>query len=160
RRDRFRARRRVRGPRASRRRNGTRRALGPRGGARSVSRALATLGLVAFVGFGCQRSGDRATEQIVERVIAAHGRESKVAIDRDHGSISVTIGAVTKPPGWPSVVPIYPNASRAKIDEQRGDARRLSFVTEDAAQELDQFYRKRLASEGWQLDTTLDQSVR
>src|SRR5262249_8684016 len=93
-------------------------------------------------------------------MIAAHGRESKVDIDREHGSISVTIGAATKPPGWPPVVPIYPNASRAKIGEQRGDTRRLSLLTEDAAQELGQFYRKQLASDGWQLDAALDGSVR
>ncbi len=125
-----------------------------------MSRMLSAVGFLAILAFGCQRSSDRATEQLVERVIAAHGRESKVDIDREKGSISVTIGVATKPPGWPSVVPIYPNASRAKIDEQRGDARRLSVVTEDAAQELDQFYRKQLASDGWQLDSTLDRSVR
>jgi hypothetical protein len=125
-----------------------------------VSRTLSVLGFLAMLVLGCQRSSDRATEQIVEGVIAAHGRESKVDIDRERGSISVTIGAATKPPGWPPVVPIYPNASRAKIDEQRGNARRLSLVTEDAAQELDQFYRTQLASDGWQLDTTLDRSVR
>jgi hypothetical protein len=125
-----------------------------------VSHTLAVLGFLAVLALGCQRSSDRAAEQIVEEVIATHGRESKVHIDREHGSISVTIGAATKPPGWPLVVPIYPNASRAKIDEQRGDSRRLSLVTEDTAQELDQFYRKQLASDGWQLDTTLDSSVR
>jgi hypothetical protein len=121
---------------------------------------LSAIGLLAIVALGCRRSGDRATEQIVEQVIAAHGRESKVDIDREHGSISVTIGAATKPSGWPSVVPIYPNASRAKIDAARGNSQRLSVVTEDAAQELDQFYRRTLASEGWELDATLDGSVR
>ncbi len=125
-----------------------------------MSRTLSALGFLALIALGCQRSSDRAAEEIVEGVIAAHGRESKVDIDREHGTISVTIGAATKPPGWPPVVPIYPNASRAKIDEQRGDTRRLSLLTEDAAQELDQFYRKQLASDGWQLDTTLDLSVR
>jgi hypothetical protein len=125
-----------------------------------VIRTLPALGFLAIVAFACQRSGDRATEQIVERVIAAHGRHSKVDIDREHGSISVTIGEATKPPGWPSVVPIYPNASRAKIDEERGNARRLSLVTADAPQELDRFYRTQLTNDGWQLDATLDRSLR
>ena len=125
-----------------------------------MSRTLSVVGFLAILAVGCQRSSDRATEQLVERVIAAHGRESKVDIDRERGSISVTIGVATKPPGWPSVVPIYPNASRAKIDERRGDARRLSVVTEDAAQEMSRFYREQLASDGWQLDTTVtDRSV-
>ncbi|HSD10301.1 MAG TPA: hypothetical protein VLF14_04905 [Candidatus Binatia bacterium] len=123
-------------------------------------RTLSALGLLAIVVCACQRSGDRATEEIVERVIAAHGRESKVDIDRKHGSIAVTIGGATKPPGWPSVVPLYPNASRAKIDEKRNDAQHLSIVTEDTPQELGRFYRTRLANDGWQLDATVENSVR
>lgn len=122
-------------------------------------RTLSALGLLAIVLCACKRSGDRAAEQILERVIAAHGRESKVDIDRERGSISVTIGAATKPPGWPSVVPIYPNAKRAKIDEKRGDVQHLSIVTEDTPQELDEFYRTRLANDGWQLDASVEHSV-
>jgi hypothetical protein len=125
-----------------------------------LNRTIPAVALLAIAVLDCQRSSDRAAEQIVERVIAAHGRESKVEIDRERGSIFVTIGAATKPPGWPPVVPIYPNASRAKIDEKRGDAQRLSIVTEDAAQEVDQFYRRQLANDGWQLDATVDRSVR
>ena len=125
-----------------------------------MTRTLSALGLLAILLCACQRGRDRASEEIVERVIAAHGRESKVDIDREGGSISVTIGGATKPPRWPSVVPIYPNAARAKIDEERGNVQRLSVVTEDTAQELDQFYRAQLANDGWQLEATVDQSVR
>ncbi len=123
-------------------------------------RTLSVLGLLAILLCTCQRGRDRATEEIVERAIAAQGRESKVDIDREHGSISVTIGGATKPAGWPSVVPIYPNANRAKVDEDRGNAQRLSVVTEDTPRELEQFYRAQLANEGWQLEATIDRSLR
>ena len=108
--------------------------------------------VLAVLAGACQRSQDQATEAVVERVIAAKGRESKVEIDREHGTIRVTLGGAIKPAGWPEAVPVYPNAERAKIDGGGdGESRRLSVMTADSLADLRSFYRETLAKDGWAL---------
>jgi hypothetical protein len=110
--------------------------------------------------FACERSQDRATETVVEKLIASKGRESKVEIDREHGEIRVTLGGAIKPAGWPSAVPIYPHAEHAKVrksdqTETGGGSGappdRLSVVTADSVGELRQYYRDVLIHDGWSL---------
>ena len=101
---------------------------------------------------GCQKSQDRATEAVVEKIIASKGRESKVEIDRDHGEIRVTLGSAIRPSGWPAAVPIYPHAERAKIDRAGDASDRLSVTTADSIAELRAYYRDALSQDGWSLD--------
>jgi len=111
-------------------------------------RAGAWLMLLALC--ACQRGRDEAVETIVEHAIAAHGRESKVTIDREHGAISVDLGPAVKPSGWPAAVPMYPHASRAKIQPSTG-GQRLAITTDDSPREVDGFYREELRRQGWQV---------
>ena len=124
-----------------------------------MRRPLAVLTAVLAL-VGCERSQDRATEAVVEKLIASKGRESKVEIDRQHGEIRVTLGGAIKPAGWPSAVPIYPQAERAKIrksdptDTSRAGGaspNRLSVVTADSIGELRDYYRDALVHDGWSL---------
>jgi hypothetical protein len=124
-----------------------------------LRRPLAVLA-AAFTLIGCERSQDRATETVVEKLIASKGRESKVEIDREHGKIRVTLGGAIKPAGWPSAVPIYPHAERAKIrksaeTESSGGSGappdRLSVVTADSIRELREYYQDALVHDGWSL---------
>ena len=111
-------------------------------------RAGVFLSLLALC--ACQRGRDDAVEKIVEHAIAAHGRESKVTIDREHGSISVDLGTAVKPSGWPAAVPMYPHASRAKIESGIG-GQHLAITTDDSPREVDGFYREELRRQGWQV---------
>jgi hypothetical protein len=116
-----------------------------------MSRGRAAMFL--FVGvLGCQRDRDRTTESVVERAIASQGRESKVTIDRDHASITVDLGGVTKPKGWPAAVPFYPRANRAKLEAAESDVRRLLFTTDDSSKVIADFYAQELARLGWQVE--------
>lgn len=125
-----------------------------------MRRAPASAALsIALLFCACQPSRDRAMEDVIERVIASHGRESRVAINRDHGSIVVAIGGATKPSGWPDTVPIYPNANRAKIDDRASERQRLTILTEDGTKEIGDFYRARLANDGWRLEMGAGQSL-
>ncbi|MBI2963789.1 MAG: hypothetical protein HYY35_08555 [Deltaproteobacteria bacterium] len=110
----------------------------------------ALLALAALA--ACRRGPDRAAEQILEQVIESGGREAEVAIDRDRGSITVQLGRATAPPGWPSGVPIYPHASRAKVEHGGGDTRRLWVASDDPVDDLAAFYRRELGSAGWQVE--------
>jgi hypothetical protein len=108
--------------------------------------------VLLFLGVaGCQRDRDRTMEKLVERAIAAQGRESKVTIDREHASITVDLGGVTKPEGWPVAVPFYPRANRAKLEAEQGDLRRLMLTTDDSASAIRSFYSQELARLGWQV---------
>lgn len=99
----------------------------------------------------CRRSSERAAEKIVEKAIEWQGREAEVAIDREQGSITVTLGRAIAPRGWPQAVPIYSHAKRAKIDSSGGGARRLWVATDDSLDEIAAFYRQELAKSGWQI---------
>ena len=114
---------------------------------------LATLAL-----FACQRGSDEAVERVVEHAIAARGRESKVTIDREHGSITVDLAGAVKPSDWPTAVPLYPHASRAKIEKSDGAAHRLALTTDDSVGEVGGFYRRELARLGWQVDDDAERS--
>jgi len=122
---------------------------------RRASAALVVLTLVA-----CQRGRDETVERVVEHAIAARGRESKVTIDRERGSITVDLGGAVKPPGWPSAVPLYPHAARAKVEAAQGDAQRLAIVTEDSVADVRGFYRGELARLGWELEESGDRAFR
>jgi hypothetical protein len=119
-----------------------------------MRRGLCTVAVVATLAVACQRSQDRAAERLVEKAIEAHGREAKVAIDRQHGSITVTLGGVVRPEGWPESIPLYPKASRAKVETKSGDARSLSLASDDSPAVLSEFYRKELTRAGWELPST------
>jgi hypothetical protein len=113
--------------------------------------------MLVLVGvLGCQRDRDRTMESVVERAIASQGRESKVTIDRDHASITVDLGGVTKPTDWPAAVPFYPHANRAKLEAAPGDVRRLLLTTDDSSKVIADFYSQELARLGWQLETPED----
>lgn len=112
-------------------------------------------GLAAMVALAaCERSRDHAVEQVVESVIASHGRDAAVVIDREQGSIRVTLGRVRVPRGWPAAVPIYQGATKAKIEDPRPDRTRLSLTADDSPKEIAEFYRRTLAETGWRLQTT------
>ncbi len=112
--------------------------------------AAATLAAAALA--GCRRSSDPAVERIVEKAIESQGREAEVTIDRDHGSITVTLGRAIAPRGWPLAVPIYSHASRAKIEPGEKGAQRLWVATDDSIEKLSAFYRRELGKSGWQLE--------
>ena len=113
-------------------------------------RRTAVLAMLAL--FACQRGRDEAVERVVEHAIAAHGREAKVTIDRERGAITVDLGGAVKPSDWPSAVPLYPHASRAKIEKSDGAAQRLAITTDDSVGDVGGFYRRELARLGWQVD--------
>ena len=100
---------------------------------------------------GCQRDRDRTMESMVERAIKSQGRESKVIIDREHASITVDVGGVTMPEGWPAAVPFYPRANHAKIETLSGDVRRLRLTSDDSSAAMADFYSRELARLGWQI---------
>ena len=100
---------------------------------------------------GCQRDRDRTMEGMVERAIASQGRESKVTIDREHASITVDVGGVTMPEGWPAAVPFYPHANHAKLEKVSGNARRLLLTSDDSSAVMADFYSRELARLGWQI---------
>src|SRR5204862_73587 len=111
---------------------GARRAVGDRRRAhRVIRRRIALLATLAL--FACQRGRDETVERVVEHAIAARGREAKVTIDRERGAIRVDLGGAVKPADWPSAVPLYPHASRAKIEKSDGAAQRLAITTDDSA---------------------------
>lgn len=114
-------------------------------------RRLAPLIAVSLL-CACQRSQDRVTEEIIERAIGAGGRESKVSVDRERGSIQIDLGAATTPDGWPPVVPIYPRAERAKIESRSEAGHRLSVVSADSVTQLSEYYRGELAHRGWRVE--------
>lgn len=113
-------------------------------------RHAALLALAALA--ACRRGSDHAAERILEQAIEAGGREAEVTIDRGRGSITVQLGRATAPPGWPSEVPIYPHASRAKVEPGDGDTRRLWVASDDPIDQLAAFYRRELGSAGWQVE--------
>ncbi|MGH7897987.1 MAG: hypothetical protein ACREQQ_08540, partial [Candidatus Binatia bacterium] len=114
-----------------------------------MKRALLVVTVLGWL--GCQRTEDRATERVVESLIEAQGREAKVDIDRERGSITVDIGRAIAPEGWPDDVPVYPNALGAKVEDRRSDGRRLSLTTLDPVKRLARFYRDKLEKKGWQV---------
>lgn len=107
--------------------------------------------LAALVLFACERSRDHAVEKVVESAIEANGREASVAIDRAHGSITVTLGQARVPAGWPAAVPVYGAATKAKVVEGGPDRQRVTVSTDDSAKDLAEFYRRALADGGWSL---------
>ncbi len=108
--------------------------------------------LVLFAIGACQRTEDRATEAVIEKVITANGREAKVNIDREKRSITIDLGGPSVPSGWPAEVPIYPSASKAKIEREAEGKRWLAITTSDPVAPLERFYREELTSKGWQVD--------
>jgi hypothetical protein len=116
-----------------------------------MSRGKAAILLLVGV-LGCQRDRDRTMESMVERAIASQGRESKITIDREHASITVDLGGVTKPEGWPAAVPFYPRANRAKLEAAPRDVRRLLITTDDSSKVIADFYSQELARLGWQIE--------
>src|SRR5436853_4647383 len=105
------------------------------------------LGAMTFL--GCQRSQDRTIERIAEQAIAEHGREATVKIDREHGAITVDLGAALEPAEWPKAVPFYPHASKAKA---KTGGHELSITTDDSVDEVVDFYRRELADLGWHVE--------
>lgn len=120
-------------------------------------RPLALVVVVSgIVWAGCERSRDRAVEKVVEAAVAAHGRQAAVAIDRQQGSIRVTLGRARVPDGWPPAVPFYENAIRAKIEDPGPRSRRISVTTDDSPREIGEFYRRTLSEAGWRLQINAD----
>ena len=119
-----------------------------------MRRAACTAAVLATLALSCQRSQDRAAERLVEKAIEAHGREAKVDIDRQRGSITVTLTGAVPPAGWPEAIPLYPQASRARVETNSGDAPRLSITSDDSPAELSEFYRQELARAGWELPSS------
>jgi len=109
------------------------------------------LGAATFV--GCQRSRDQTVERIAEKAIAEHGREATVRIDREHGAITVDLGAAVEPAEWPKAVPFYPHASKAKA---KAGGHELSITTDDTVDEVVAFYRRELADLGWRVEGSAD----
>jgi hypothetical protein len=110
--------------------------------------------VLATLAVGCQRGQDRAAERLVEKAIEAHGREARVDIDRQQRSITVTLGGPVRPAGWPAAVPLYPKASRTRVETTSGGARRLSLACDESPVELSEFYRRELGRAGWKLAST------
>ena len=104
------------------------------------------------IALGCERAGDRAAEGIAEKAIADRGRSSTVEVDRERGSITINLGAATRPKRWPEDVPFYPNARRARAEKPAGDRQRLMLRSGDRVADLATFYRERLAAEGWNVN--------
>jgi hypothetical protein len=107
------------------------------------------IGAATFV--GCQRSQDRTIERIAEKAIAEHGREATVKIDRQHGAITVDLGAAVEPAEWPKAVPFYPHASKAKA---KAGGHELSITTDDSVDEVVEFYRRELTDLGWRVESS------
>lgn len=116
-----------------------------------TTRTACLLTLVA-VALGCERAGDRAAEEIAEKAIADRGRSSTVEVDRERGTISIDLGAATRPKRWPDDVPFYPNARRARAEKPAGDRQRLTLRSGDRVADLTSFYRERLSAEGWSVN--------
>jgi hypothetical protein len=116
-----------------------------------MSRGKAAILLLVGV-LGCERDRDRTMESVVEQAIGSQGRESKVVIDRGHASITVDLGGVTRPKGWPEAVPFYPRANRAKLEAAPGAVRRLLVTTDDSSKVVADFYSQELARLGWQIE--------
>lgn len=117
---------------------------------RRVAAILLALGALA-----CQRSADRIAEEIAERVIEERGRESEVRIDRESRSIVVDLGRAVRPNAWPSDVPFFDEARRAKASPPSGGAQRLTLSGGDD-EAIERFYRERLAAEGWTVEREKD----
>jgi hypothetical protein len=108
-----------------------------------------TVALAALlVAAACRTAKDETAERLVEKAIAAAGREASVEIDRARGAILVEMRGELKPEGWPADIPVYPDATRlrAHTDEP---ALRLSLAADDPAPKLAAFYRDELAAAGW-----------
>ena len=99
----------------------------------------------------CERAKDRTAEELVEKVIAGSGRQAKVVIDRQHGSITVDLGGPTVPAGWPADVPVYPKGIRVRVAEESPERQRLSLTTHDSVAALLTYYRRELPSAGWKV---------
>ncbi len=115
-----------------------------------MRRAKTVLVLLAIG--ACQRTEDRATEAVIEKMISANGREAKVNVDREKRSITIDLRGPSVPSGWPAEVPIYPSASKAKIEREADGRRWLAITTPDPVRPLERFYREELTSKGWQVD--------
>lgn len=112
----------------------------------------ALLPALVVLAVACQRDRDRAVEDVVEHAIAAGGREATVTIDRERGSITVDLGAATRPKRWPTTVPMYPHASRAKVEGDLQEGRRLVLTSDRAGSEIADYYRSALSADGWAIE--------
>jgi hypothetical protein len=110
---------------------------------------VALLGVVVLT--ACDRMQDKAAERLVEKVLAENGRRATVDVDHERGEISVTLGGVAPPEGWPGEVPIYPDALRAHVDSKSEDHVRLSVMTTEPMRKLADYYRRELPSLGWRM---------
>lgn len=108
--------------------------------------------LLILAAFGCERPAEKAAEQVAESLIAGQGRESKVEIDRERGSVVVRLGAAIRPKRWPADVPFYAQARRAKASRPDEGKQRLTLAGSDDLEQVARFYRERLAAEGWTVE--------
>jgi len=114
-------------------------------------RSRALLGLF-FTVLACERPAEKAAEQVAESLIARQGREAKVEINRERGSVVVHLGAAFRPKRWPSDVPFYEQTRRAKASRPKDGKQRLTLAGSDDLDEVARFYRERLAAEGWTVE--------
>lgn len=115
-------------------------------------RRAALVAFLACFALGCERPAEKAAEHVAESLIAGQGRESKVEIDRERGSVVVRLGGALRPKRWPADVPFYPDARRAKASKVAEGQQRLMLGGSDDVQDIARFYRERLAAEGWTVD--------
>ena len=115
---------------------------------RSLAASLGALAILA----ACERPADRVVERVAENVLEEKGRHSAVRIDRERGSIVVELGRAVKPPRWPSDVPFFDEARRAKAAPVDGDSQRLTISGGEDVASMERFYRERLAAEGWTVE--------
>ena len=116
-----------------------------------MRRPAAWLGALVILA-ACERPADRVAERVAENVLEGKGRQSAVRIDRESGSIVVELGRAVKPSRWPSDVPFFDEARRAKAARTDGGSQRLTISGGEDVASMERFYRERLAAEGWTVE--------
>ena len=103
----------------------------------------------------------RATEQVVEETIEeATEKEAEVDISEGGEKITVeteegsfTVGKQELPENFPTDMPIYPGSTILSTSSN-ADNTVVIFSTDDSVETVTDYYKKELASDDWEVETT------
>lgn len=82
--------------------------------------------------------------------------DGSITYSNDEGT--ATIGASSLPDNWPSDAPSYPNSkivySGSSNPQTGAEGAAVSFTTSDSINDVVEFYKRELASNGWSIEST------
>jgi len=134
------------------------------------SRVLVVIVLVVMIaGCGKKEKPAKATDDVASEIVSravsmASGQKTEVKVDGETVKITGTDGTVTVhagkngklPEDFPTDLPRYKGAEILQSASQGKEAFAMSMQTEDALAKVAAFYKKEMASQGWESETAMD----